>query len=140
MSQQNKTNTPHVLPLQVYLGTAAALFVLTVVTVMVSFVDLGGWNIVVALAVASVKAAAVGLIFMHLWFDRKVFLVIFLAGIVFLTIFIGLTMLDTMRRGDIYQISADPIHKNAAMYDTTAVTTDTIPAAADSTHSAANEK
>jgi len=43
-----------------------ALLLLTVVTVLVSYVDLGLWNTVVALLIASVKASLVALFFMHL--------------------------------------------------------------------------
>jgi hypothetical protein len=54
---------------------------------------------------------------MHLLYDKKIFLVIFMVAIVFLAIFIILTMFDTMHRDDIYEFKAEPIQKNAAMYD-----------------------
>ena len=66
--------TKHVLPLKVYLGVAAALLFLTVVTVAVSVVDFGhlvgmpALNLIVALAIATLKASLVAAIFMHLWF------------------------------------------------------------------------
>ncbi len=47
-----------------------ALLLLTVVTVLVSYVDLGLWNAVVALLIASVKASLVALFFMHLKGER----------------------------------------------------------------------
>jgi cytochrome c oxidase subunit 4 len=66
MSQESTHSAPHIVPLRAYIGVAAALFVLTVVTVAVSFVNLGGWNVVVALLIASVKSTLVAMVFMHL--------------------------------------------------------------------------
>ena len=117
MSDQTTNNGAHIVPLRIYLGAGAALMALTAITVAVSFINLGGWNVVVALTVAAVKATLVALIFMHLLYDKKLFLIIFVAAIMFLAIFIIFTMFDTMRRGEIYEIKAQPIEKKAAMYD-----------------------
>lgn len=93
-------HVPHVLPLKVYLGVFAMLLVFTGLTYAVSYVDLGRTvNLVVALAVAACKASMVGLIFMHLAFDKKFNGLIFLSSILFLVVLIGLTMEDTERRG-----------------------------------------
>ncbi len=67
----------HVLPLKVYLGIGAALLFLTFVTVEVSLHDFGGFNIVIALAIASIKALLVAFFFMHLWYDNKLFFIAF---------------------------------------------------------------
>ena len=107
----------HVLPLKIYLAAGAALLFLTAVTVAVSFVHLGPFNLVVAMLIASVKASIVALIFMHLAYDNKLFLSIFLISIAFVTVFIVLTMFDTLRRGDLYQESAKPIKEQAIIYD-----------------------
>ena len=106
----------HVLPLQTYLLVAAALFALTGITVGVSFIHLGGWNAVVAVGIASIKALLVALIFMHLWYDRKIFFIIFVTSIVFLALFLSLTMFDVVSRGDIYPGYEQPIDKEAKMY------------------------
>jgi len=94
-------HVPHVLPLKTYLMTWGALMVLTIITVAVSYVDFGSAsiNLFVALAVAATKAAVVALVFMHLWFDNKLNLVIFISSLVFLAIFIAFTMFDTETRG-----------------------------------------
>ena len=107
----------HVLPLRVYLGIGTALLVFTGITVGVSYIQLGAWNIVVALLIASFKATLVALFFMHLLYDNKFYLLIFSLGLVFLTIFIGITMLDTLRRDDIYDFRAAPINKDAIIYE-----------------------
>ena len=113
----NAEHKEHILPLKIYLSVAGALFILTLVTVSVSYVDLGGWNIVVALAVASFKASLVALFFMHLKYDNKIHMFILLASIFFVAVFIIITMFDTLRRTDIYDIRGEPIQKEAIIYE-----------------------
>ena len=106
----------HIIPLRTYLIIGATLLVLTAVTVLVSFVHLGPFNLLVAMLIASVKAILVALFFMHLLYDNKLFMVIFSIGLVFVSVFIILTMFDTMTRGDVDSIEAQPINKNAIIY------------------------
>ena len=94
------TSAQHVSSLRTYLGVGGALLFLTVVTVAVSFVDLGGLNVVVALLIASLKGSLVVLFFMHLLYDNKIYLTVFLAALVFLSILIIFTMFDTMTRDE----------------------------------------
>lgn len=94
-----KDHVPHVLPLSTYLKTWGALLVLTAVTVGASYVNFGAANLWIALLIASVKAATVALVFMHLYYDHKFHAVIFGVSLVFLTIFILFTLLDTRTRG-----------------------------------------
>jgi cytochrome c oxidase subunit IV len=95
-----KDHVPHVLPLAIYLGVFAMLLIFTVITVAVSYVDLGHTvNLAIALGVATMKASMVGLIFMHLAFDNKFNAIVFTMSVIFLAIFIGLTMYDTEFRG-----------------------------------------
>lgn len=123
MNSQTSGHAHHVLPLKTYLGVAAALLVLTVVTVVVAQIELGAWNIAVALAIAAIKASLVAFFFMHLYYDNKFYFIVFTIGILFLALFIGFTMIDTERRGDLYEEVARPINNKAAIYrkaDTTA--------------------
>ncbi len=106
----------HILPLKVYLGVAAALMVLTAVTVAISYVDLGPFNLLVAIGVATVKVSLVVLFFMHLLYDKKINLFAFLIGVGFVAVFIILTMFDTMRRADIYEVEGEPIQNEAIIY------------------------
>jgi cytochrome c oxidase subunit 4 len=103
--------------MQLYLGVGAALLVLTVVTVVVAQIPLGGWNLVVALAIASIKALLVASFFMHLYYDHKLYFIMFGIGVLILAVFIVLTMFDTLERGAVYDIKARPINPKAAMYD-----------------------
>jgi cytochrome c oxidase subunit 4 len=106
----------HITPIKIYLAVAASLMILTIVTVAVSFVDLGPYNVTVALAIASIKALLVAFFFMHLFYDNKIYLVIFSMALLFLTIFLTLTMFDTTTRGAIDKDKADPINKEATIY------------------------
>jgi cytochrome c oxidase subunit 4 len=105
-----KTEKHHIVSFETYIMVAAALFILTGVTVGVSFIDLGGYNAIVAVCIASVKALLVAFIFMHLWFDKRIFLIIFATAIVFLGIFLSFTMFDILSRGDIYPEYEKPIN------------------------------
>ncbi|KAB2881029.1 hypothetical protein F9K33_02180 [bacterium] len=118
---------PHVLPVSTYLGVGAALLVLTAITVWVAQFHFGEWNLIVAMAVAVTKAILVALIFMHLLWDNKVYMVIFLSSILFLGIFIVLTMFDTLRRDDIYDYVEKPINPNAIIYQTDSTKTSAAP-------------
>ena len=116
MSNTGQVKTEHVTPLKVYLATGGALFILTIATVGISFIHLGGWNAIVAVAIATIKAALVAFIFMHLLYDKKIFLIVFSVAIVFLGILISLTMFDVLSRGDVNAITASPINQEAPMY------------------------
>ena len=81
-----------------YFIVYAALVVLTVVTVLVSYVNLGLMNVVVALLIASVKASLVALIFMHLKSEDRLVWGFALVPIAFLALIILGTLVDTMLR------------------------------------------
>ena len=72
------------------------LLILTAVTVGVTVWDFGyNMNLIVAMAIATVKAAVVGLWFMHLRWDPPIFGFILVASLGFVTLFIVFTLLDT---------------------------------------------
>jgi len=84
---------------RLYVAVFAALVVLTVVTVAVSYVDLGPGSVVVALAIACSKASLVLLFFMHLRDSPGLTWLVAGGGFFWLAILIGLTMSDVMTRG-----------------------------------------
>jgi cytochrome c oxidase subunit IV len=61
----------HVLPKRLYYGIWIALLILTGVTVEVAKIDLGPYNTVVALAIATLKALLVVLFFMHVKYTSE---------------------------------------------------------------------
>ena len=89
----------HVLPLSMYFGIFGTLMVLTVVTVGAAFVDLGSLNIVVAIAIAIVKATLVILFFMHLKYSARLNWIVVGAGLFWFVILLGMLMLDYSSRG-----------------------------------------
>ena len=60
-----------------YRTILVSLLILTFITVWVSYYNFGIFNIVVAMAVASVKATLVALFFMHLKYDNRTNQVVF---------------------------------------------------------------
>ena len=84
----------HVVPLNMLFATGMALIALTVVTVAVRYVDVGEFNIWIALGVAVVKAALVILIFMHLKWDRTFNLLTLIGSILFVLLLIAFAMMD----------------------------------------------
>ncbi|SRR5258708_22324778 len=91
----------HVSSAQFYWGIFAALVILTILTVRVSYYDFGSLNIIVAMLIATMKAGLVATFFMHLQHDSRFNTLAFLAAFLFLAIFILLTYDDMGRRGDV---------------------------------------
>lgn len=85
----------HVVPLPVLVATLGALLVLTVLTVGVTYFDLGPFNIWIALAVAVIKAALVVSIFMHLKYDKPFNAIILVVSFALVMLFIGIALTDT---------------------------------------------
>jgi cytochrome c oxidase subunit 4 len=84
----------HISPSRFYWGIFGALVCLTVATVKVSYYDFGSANILIALVIATMKAALVAAFFMHLRYDKLFNTLAFLAAFLFLGIFILLTYDD----------------------------------------------
>ena len=79
-------------------GVQTCALPISVVTVGVSYIHFGVLNIVVALFVASVKAALVALFFMHLKYEDKITWIFALYPLGLLALLIGLTISDIFYR------------------------------------------
>ena len=101
---QNKEHAHHIIPLQTYFKVFGALMFLTLLTVLAAKIDLGSFNIVLAMLIAIAKSTLVLLFFMHLYYDNKTNLLFFLGSVLFLIIFISFTYFDVAYRDGI-----DPI-------------------------------
>ena len=88
----------HVVPRKVYFAVAAALMILLVLTYAAARIDLGPFNIVVALAIAFTKAVLVVLFFMEVRWSSKLTWLIAGAGLLWLAFLIGGTLDDFMTR------------------------------------------
>lgn len=88
----------HILSYGQLAAVLGALLVLTVVTVAVSYVDLGFFNVPVALTIACTKVTLVLLFFMHLKYEGPVINLSFISTVTFLVIMIGFTFWDVAFR------------------------------------------
>jgi len=84
-------------------GIWAALIVLTGTTAAVSYVELGEWNIVVALLIALIKASLVAWVFMGVRHSTTLTRLFCIAGLVWLSIMILITFSDYTSRQWTYQ-------------------------------------
>jgi len=100
---------PHIVPVKIYAGVWIGLLVLTLITVKVSYLDFGVFNLVVAMGIATTKAILVVLFFMHLKYDEPFNVVVFVSSFAFLAVFFMLTLADTMERGQVDPLEADVI-------------------------------
>lgn len=88
----------HVVSTKTYYTIFLTLMVLTALTVCAALIDLGRFNIVVALVIAVVKATLVLLFFMHLRDSPKLTMLAVSVAFVWLGILILLTMSDELTR------------------------------------------
>jgi cytochrome c oxidase subunit 4 len=78
-----------------YYGIWIALMILTVVTARVAFIDLGPFNTVVALVIATCKALLVVLFFMHVKYaSEKLIKMVIVASIFWLLLLLLLSLAD----------------------------------------------
>lgn len=84
----------HVMPLKLLFGVFSALVLLTFLTVVAAQFSFGAWEVWVSLGIATIKAALVAIYFMHLRYDRPFNAVVFLSAIVFVALFLALTLMD----------------------------------------------
>jgi cytochrome c oxidase subunit 4 len=87
-----------IVPKRTYFRVASMLFVLLVLTIAMAYVDLGPFNIVIAMTIAIVKAVLVVLFFMHVRYGSRVTWVFASAGFFWLLILFIFTMSDYVTR------------------------------------------
>jgi cytochrome c oxidase subunit IV len=94
----------HTMPVWMLVAVLGALMGLTVLTVSVTSFDLGSQgNLIVAMVIATIKAALVVTFFMHLLWDKKFHLILFLTAVLFVVLFLSMSITD---RGE-YQHNID---------------------------------
>lgn len=84
----------HVIPIKTLFVVFGTLIALTGITVGVAELQLGEWDATVAIGIATIKATLVALIFMHLKYDNAFHGLILLFAVVFVALFLALTLLD----------------------------------------------
>jgi len=89
----------HIVPRKVYFTIFASLMVLTAATVSAAFMDLGPFNLAVALGIATVKATLVVLYFMHVRYNPKLIWLAITLAVSWLGVLVVITLSDYMSRG-----------------------------------------
>src|SRR5450432_3947867 len=88
----------HIVPVKIYWAVFLTLLVMTGVTYGVAKIDLGSFNLVVALAIAIFKATLVVLFFMHVKYSTTLTKAIVASGFIFLVVMVFFTMCDLLTR------------------------------------------
>ena len=93
----NHPEVGHVAPLPILIGVGVVLMILTVVTVAVTKIDFGASaNLGIAMTIAVIKGSLVCIYFMHLRWDRPFNSVVLLGALLFVGIFVGFALTDTI--------------------------------------------
>jgi cytochrome c oxidase subunit IV len=86
-------------PAKLYWKNCAALMLLLALTWSIGYVDLGMFNVVIALAIALIKALLVVLFFMHIKGSSRLLHLAAGTGLLWLLILLSLTLSDYLTRG-----------------------------------------
>ncbi|MCK5379019.1 MAG: cytochrome C oxidase subunit IV family protein [Acidobacteria bacterium] len=95
MNQAETHQGPHVASVKLLLVVWVALIFGTWLTVSVTYFDFGAFNIIIGLGIATAKAVLVALYYMHLRWDKPFNAFIFISAFAFLSLMIGLMLMDT---------------------------------------------
>ena len=105
MTEHHDTESPeqhehehHIVSPKIYLTIVCCLLVLTATTVGASYIEMGIFNPIVALAIAAIKMILVVLFFMHVKYSSKLTMLTVGAGIFTFLVLIGMTLSDYMTR------------------------------------------
>jgi cytochrome c oxidase subunit IV len=88
----------HIVSPRVYLTIVVILLVMTATTVGVSYIDMGLFNPVVALAIAAFKMILVVLFFMHVKYSTKLTKLTVISGLFTFLVLVGMTLSDYFTR------------------------------------------
>jgi len=89
----------HIVPsYMTHIMVPLGLILLTVITVLITSVELGAYNTAAAMLIASLKGAVVLLYFLHLKFDHKIYRLMLSLVIAIFTAVIVVTFFDYLYR------------------------------------------
>jgi cytochrome c oxidase subunit 4 len=84
---------------KIYWRNCAALMLLLALTCIIGYINLGMFNVVIALAIAIIKALLVALFFMHIKGSSRLLHLAMCVGVIWLLIMLSLTLTDYFTRG-----------------------------------------
>lgn len=90
--------TEPIISRKTYILTYVGLLCLTLATTLLSYIDMGPFNTVVAVGIAVVKASLIAALFMHALYEDKLVKIILAGGVLWFLILITLTMTDYFTR------------------------------------------
>jgi cytochrome c oxidase subunit 4 len=82
-----------------YYAVFMGLVLLTVLTVWISFAELGSFHLVAGLIIGTCKAALVALFFMHVLYSSRLTWAVILGALLWLAILMTFTLSDYLTRG-----------------------------------------
>lgn len=123
----------HVTPKKTLFMVFGALVALTILTGLTAQIDLGAFNVPLALVIAGSKATLVVLFFMALKYDNRVNALVFTLGVVFAVVFLTFTLFDTAFRGDLGNVGTETISDIERMESTLRERETGLPGAQDPT-------
>ena len=84
---------------KIYWKNCAALMLLLALTWGIGYINLGMFNVIIALAIAIIKALLVALFFMHIKGSSRLLHLAMTVGVIWLLIMLSLTLTDYFTRG-----------------------------------------
>ena len=103
-----------ILPTPFYLKIFGALLALLALTWGLGYVDLGEWNLPIALAISIAKAVLIMLFFMHVKYSSRLVQLVACAGFFWLLILLVMAMSDYRSRNWIPTHRPDLVYKQPA--------------------------
>jgi cytochrome c oxidase subunit 4 len=104
MNREDHLEEPHITPPRTYVLVYLVLLLLLGASVAAAFFNLGPFNLVLALAIATFKSALVVIYFMHAREYSSLVKFFILAGILWLVMLISLTLSDYLTRVDPFSV------------------------------------
>jgi len=92
------TEHHHIISYKTLTGIWLALLALTALTVGITRMELGGYKVLGALAIACVKSGLVIAVFMHMKYEGRLLRWLLFLALLTLAIFIGFTFFDVLYR------------------------------------------
>lgn len=86
-------------PVKIYWRNCAALMLLLALTWSIGYINLGTFNVIIALAIAIIKATLVALFFMHIKGSSRLLHLAMTVGLIWLLIMLSFTLTDYFTRG-----------------------------------------
>jgi cytochrome c oxidase subunit IV len=96
---EHSEQAEHIDSVGTYAVILVTLLILTIATALVATIDLGPFNIIVALGIAVTKMLLVVLFFMHVRYSTRLTRLVMIGGLLWLAILLTLSFADFATRG-----------------------------------------